>query len=409
VISTLFTGVSLTLFAGAGYWVRRRGGERPVGAGTMAWVLVAFGLAFLSYTSLVRAAAEIVVPNGDRLLSNSFTLLAATSVLAFLRQLGVGPDAARRAVHRHFAVLAAALAAMTACFAVDHVTAGTSRVYALYVLVYIGFLTFVVLEFLRGIWRQAGRTRRRSQRVGLRISSAGCGFALTYTAYKLFVATSVGLALGLVEVHGSLCVSPVRPVRCAFSVTAPVVAVLLITLGLMLPALAWPLEQRLRRRWEARSLAELGPLWSDITQVTPHVVLDPAAAHRDPPGSAADVEFLLHRRVVEINDGLLTLRPHRSLAVQRAARRAVEGRRSGVRGADAEAAVEAAVLRAAVESRRAGAEAPRDGGTPHLHTPADRPGDLRAETEWLLRVARAYRAGAGPGAEAEGQALGSAG
>lgn len=386
-ISTLFTVVSLTLFAGAAFWVRRRGGERPVGARAMAGVLVAFGFAFLSYTQRVRSAAETVVPDGDRLLSNSFTLVAATSVLVFLRQLGVGPAAARRAVRRQLVVLAAALLLMAAFFAVEQAAGGTARAYALYVLVYTGYLTFAVLGFLRGIWRQAGRARRRSQRIGLRVSSLGCGFALAYTSYKLVLLVSVGLGLGLVEAHGPLCVSPVTPVRCAFSVAAPAVAVLLIALGLTLPALAWPLEQYLRRRWEARSLAALGPLWADITAVAPHVVLDPSGPDAET-GRSTDLEFLLHRRVVEINDGLLALRPHRSRVVRDAARRSARG--------GAEAAVEASVIRAAVEARRAGAEPARDEEESPAHGPADRAGDLRAETEWLLRVARAYRVGDAP-------------
>jgi uncharacterized protein DUF6545 len=391
VISTLFTVLALTLFAAAGYWMRRRDGERPVGARTMAGVLVAFGLAFLSYTQVVRTVAEAVVPHGDRLLSNSFTLVAATTVLAFLRRLEVGREAARRTLRRQLAVLLAALAAMTVFFAVEQAAGGTSRIYALYVLVYTGYLTFSVLEFLRGIWRQAARTRRRTQRIGLRVSAVGCGFALAYTAYKIVVLTSVGLRLGLLAEHGPLCSSPVTPVRCAFSVTAPAAAVLTIALGLTLPALAWPVEQHLRRRWEARSFAALGPLWADITAVTPHVVLDPPEPGAES-GRGTDLEFLLHRRVVEIDDGLLTLRPYRSRAVRETARRtATAGTRPG-RHTDVEAAVEAAVLRAAVAARRAGAAPAQDAEDSLAHGPSDRGGGLRAETEWLLRVAAAYRA-----------------
>jgi hypothetical protein len=404
VISGIFTVVSLILFAGAGYWVRRRGGERPLGARTMAGVLVAFGLAFLSYTETVRAAAQAVVPDGDRLLSNSFTLVAATSVLAFLRQLGDGPKAARRAARRQSAALAAALVAMAVFFALDR-AAGGGRVYALYVLVYTGYLTYAVLEFLRGIWRQAGRTRRRTQRIGLRVSAVGCTFALAYTSYKIVVLVSVGLGLGLVSAHGPLCVSPVTPLRCAFSVTAPAVAVLVIALGLTLPALAWPVEQHLRRRWEARSYTALGPLWEDITAVTPHVVLDPTApgAQHAPDG---DLEFLLHRRVVEIDDGLLALRPYRSRAVREDARRALAGNGRTGRATDVEAAVEAAVVRAAVRARRSGAAPARDGEDPVADGPADRGGGLRAETEWLLRVAAAYRTALPPAEAALGNAQG---
>nr|WP_052442677.1 DUF6545 domain-containing protein [Streptacidiphilus neutrinimicus] len=150
--------------------------------------------------------------------------------------------------------------------------------------------------------------------------------------------------------------------------------------GLLLPALAWPLIQMRRRRWEIRSSRALKPLWSELTSVASQIVLLPEVGAAD---EGADYE--LHRRVVEIADSIMELRPHRCLGVAEEARRllAAEGR-----DPDAEPAViEAAVVLGAVHAARLG----RPEESEQAPTaPRTRSGDLLAETEWLLAVAAAY-------------------
>ncbi|MDX2604098.1 hypothetical protein PV330_29315 [Streptomyces caniscabiei] len=389
-IDLLFAGVALVLLLAAGYWLRGRGGHRPTGTWAMAALLVSFACAFGSYVSVVENAVESVVPDGGRLLSNSFTLAAATSVLAFMLQLDLEPEEARRSIRRRVLFLGISVTGMTVLFTASQLNDDSPQLYALYVLIYITYLSVTAKDFGKQTWKQAGQSRRRSQRAGLRITAVGCAFALVYAAYKVFGLISIGLELNLLP-HGVRCSTPVSPVRCVFSVTAPALAVLLITLGLTLPAVAWPVSQFLRRRWESRSFAALAVLWKDITDTTPEVVLAPTdARHGD------DADFHLHRRVIEINDGVLALRPHRSPRVQESAERAVAAR--GLTGTpEGDAIVEAAVLRAAIHTKKAETETePATAGEPTSHptppppTPPSRPGNLRAETEWLLLVARAY-------------------
>ncbi|MEU3354391.1 DUF6545 domain-containing protein [Streptomyces sp. NPDC037389] len=80
---------------------------------------------------------------------------------------------------------------------------------------------------------------------------------------------------------------------------------------------AWPLGQLARKRWETRSFKALAPLWSELVEVGPDI--DPAATAA---GEVAedDGDVFLHRRVIEINDGILTLRSYRSGRVQQATR-----------------------------------------------------------------------------------------
>ncbi|MGW0841067.1 MAB_1171c family putative transporter [Streptomyces sp. NPDC002787] len=387
-IDLLFSGVALVLLLAAGYWVRGRGGHRPTGTWPMAALLVSFALAFVSYVSFVENAVESVVPEAGRLLSNSFTLAAATSVLAFMLQLDLEPDEARRRIRLRVLFLGISVAGMTVLFAASEMNDDSPQLYALYVLIYITYLGITAKDFGVQTWKQANHSRRRSQRIGLRITAVGCVFALLYAAYKVFGLISIGFELNLLP-HGVRCSTPISPVRCVFSVTAPALAVLLITLGLTLPAVAWPFSQFLRRRWEARSFAALAPLWEDVTGATPEVVL--ASAVSGEPGDKADADdpdFFLHRRVIEINDGGLALRPHRSPRVQETAERAVAAR--GLAGTpEGDAIVEAAILRAAVHAKKTASD-PQPNAAPPAPGAASRAGDLRAETEWLLLVAHAY-------------------
>ncbi|MFD3552173.1 DUF6545 domain-containing protein [Streptomyces goshikiensis] len=184
-------------------------------------------------------------------------------------------------------------------------------------------LTSFALAFLFQLNLERERARRQ---IRLRFIALAISVALV----------SIGLGLGLVPDHAR-CSTPLTPFRCTFSVTAPAVGVLLITVGLTLPGLLWPLSPLRRRRWERNSFTALEPLWREVT-------------------SAAAAEAALRGT-------------------------------AGTPGGDAE--VEAAVSAAAVEAKRAGLpldgeEAPPAAGT------RSRKGDLPAETAWLLLVAEAH-------------------
>ncbi|OEJ40113.1 hypothetical protein AR457_16570 [Streptomyces agglomeratus] len=387
-IDLLFSGVAIVLLLAAGYWARGRGGHRPTGTWAMAALLTSFALAFASYVSFVQSAVESVVPHVGRLLSNSFTLAAATAVLAFMLQLNLEPDEARRSIRLRVLFLGISVVGMAALFTAGQLNDQSPQLHALYVLVYITYLGVTAKDFGKQTWKQSNHSRRKSQRIGLRVTAAGCLFALLYAAYKVFGLVSIGLELGLLP-HGVRCSTPISPFRCVFSVTAPALAVLLITVGLTLPAVVWPVSQFLRRRWESRSFAALAPLWEDISGATPEVVL--ASAGFPEERHADDSDFLLHRRVIEINDGGLALRPHRSQRVREDAERAVAAR--GVAGTpEGDAIVEAAILRAAVRAKKTGSEPQAEAAPPAPRT-ASRAGSLRAETEWLLLVAHAYARG----------------
>jgi hypothetical protein len=126
----------------------------------------------------------------------------------------------------------------------------------------------------------------------------------------------------------------------------------------------------------------LHPLWAVLSRAAPDVQLPPQ------PGTRFNARYRLHRRVIEIRDAELALRPYwnREIAGQ-----AADAARSARLPADRrDAVVEAAGIVTALDARTRGAPAHND------DTPAEPAGpvlqnDLGAETARLILVSRAIR------------------
>ena len=114
--------------------------------------------------------------------------------------------------------------------------------------------------------------------------------------------------------------------------------------------------------------------------MTPEIALDPAESEFLDRLRIRDLDFRLYRRVIEIRDGRLALRPFLDADVARRARK--EALKSGLDDGEVEAAVEARVLAAGVENARQHV-------TPAEVLPASEHGgeDFMSEVEWLLQVA----------------------
>ncbi|MGK4581719.1 MAB_1171c family putative transporter [Kitasatospora sp. HPMI-4] len=383
----------LILLAASLYWAfRRRPGRRPAGTLSLSALLACFALAFSAYQPTVRALEDAVAPDLSRLISNSATLSAGAAVSAVLLYLNYDAPEARRRIRWRLRLLALALATMATTFAFtpDELTWNAVETHGgpaegptslhIYAVAYVAYLSYAVVDCLTETWTRARTATRTTQRIGLRTTSVGCVVALLYTTYKTVNAVAA-LFDWTAFPGGPRCTSPVTPVSCAFSVTAPAVSVLLITTGLTLPAIVWPVTQYLRRRWERQSVADLTPLWHDLTQVCPSVVFRTV-------GGETETDLVLHRRVVEVCDGILTLDEHRSRAVQQAAAAAVAATRHA--GTDRGAAiVEAAIVAGAIQAARAGAPA-QDDPAPQAAGADAREADLRAEVLWLRSVSRQY-------------------
>ena len=157
------------------------------------------------------------------------------------------------------------------------------------------------------------------------------------------------------------------------------IAILLTLTGTMIPAAAVACQNAR----DLTSLRALGPLWRDLTAVTPGVAAGPVpSAHAIAPG-LRDARIRLIRRIAEIRDSSLQL----SDAIPGQAVTAAKDllAMAGMTGTGLDAATEACWLRMAVGAARTG----------RPPAPADRhvmPGgtSLAEESAWLQAIAAAY-------------------
>jgi hypothetical protein len=192
--------------------------------------------------------------------------------------------------------------------------------------------------------------RDRALRVGLRLLVAGTAGALLYVANKVVLTASRRFDLAY-SLGDTVLVSKVLPAS----------AHVLVLVGATLPTLlGWLHRYLLYQR--------LGPLWRALYRADPTIALDPPVL----PDVLAisGLRLRLYRRVIEIRDGLLMLRPYRPEL-------ASDGQH--------EAAVEAAAIVASLRARTGG---PPPATPRHVLTGGR---DLDSDTAFLGQVARAYR------------------
>ncbi|QES47239.1 hypothetical protein DEJ50_04735 [Streptomyces venezuelae] len=138
-----------------------------------------------------------------------------------------------------------------------------------------------------------------------------------------------------------------------------------------------------------RSYRALYPLWRDLYEASPDIALEPPGASVS--ASVSDLDYRLHRRVVEIRDGWRDLRPY----IERTGH-AGTGGPAGEAGAEAGAAgtevrqafAEAAQIRQALQAKRTGIIPPdnKDAGAFDDRDTSN----FTAEVAWLTKVAAAY-------------------
>ncbi|MFD6465381.1 MAB_1171c family putative transporter [Streptomyces goshikiensis] len=276
-----------------------------------------------------------------------------------------------------------------------------------FLLVYFILFSVSMSGLVRLCWKYAKAVDAPWLRLGLRTVTIGACFGLGYSVLK-----TASLVWGL---FGD------SPLAVASNDIAPMsasVAAAAFSIGFTMPA--WGVGVTRARGFvgDFRAYRQLYPLWRDMAQAFPEIVLLPATSRQtrwsirtlprlvgrqvievrdgrlalrphydtEVEHTTRDMQFLRHRQVVEIRDGQLALRQHYDSSVAESAR--ALGRAQGLTGDDLEAVVEAAQIAAALRARAAGASQriPRRLLT---HDPAA--GDIILEADWLTRVAQAYR------------------
>jgi len=357
------------------------------------WALCA-ALTFpaLAYT---LAAPWISVRVDDALgIPNVATLLIYGSDVvhtAFAQLLLLAWTHPRQQVWVHFRwrvlVVALALASMAALFLMASVPeerpTDFNEVYATapyiteFLLVF--YVTFGASMAVLGrmCWRYAGMVGRLWLRRGLRLVAIGTGFGLVYCICEMIYigARLAGENPRAWHMAALLIAGAGAPVLCA---------------GLTLPA--WGPQLSAACAWfhSYRSYRKLRPLWLALYRAVPEIALVPPTSLGADMLPSRDLGFRLYRRVIEIRDGRLALRPYSSPQITIAARRLA--RAAGLLGDELEATVEAAALKAALRVKTRGSTVttlmPAGDGE---QSPSPAGGSLSEESAWLVRVAQAFR------------------
>jgi hypothetical protein len=322
------------------------------------------------------------IPNIAEPVARTFLVLGAWLVQAFLLHLTQpsAAEAARRSRKRLWPAIATVglLWVLFVAAPVDQTTErmtaeyGDLPVVQAYLLVFLLYLGVAVVDLMRGALRYAPAATG-PLRVGLRCVGLGAAFGLAYVSVKVvFLLLVMAGSPGPPELESILARS------------AAAAAGILVVVGATWPAIG-PRVAAARSGVAAYIRhRRLYPLWAALYRVEPGIALDPVDSAPADALRVGQPGFRLYRRVIEIQDGRLALRPY--LDAEVADRLRDEAGRCGLRGRDADAFIEARVLRAGIDAASRGQLARQ--ATASITPGGD---DLEAEVEWLMAVAQQFR------------------
>ncbi|HET8628983.1 MAG TPA: MAB_1171c family putative transporter [Thermomicrobiales bacterium] len=334
------------------------------------------------YVALDRLAG---IPNLARLLSNGGGVIGCWILLAYLIQLNYPAAEARPRLRRAALALGGALAAMVVLFALAPVRVediefmrryGDAPFVAEYRLVYLLAIGGAFAVGARLLSRYAGVAGRPLLRDGLRLMALGGAVGLGYVVHEAARVVAERADRPFPVPHPEL-------VTAALGATAAALTVVGATLPACGPRVGLPaLYERLAAYRASRDLA---PLWQALYAAVPMIALSPPPSWLAEHLSPRDLPFRLYRRVIEIRDGELALRPYIPPGLVEAARGLASA--AGVADDDVSAIAEAAGIAAALCARSRG-QMPAETATIPLDPGA---ADLAGEVAILRRVARHYR------------------
>lgn len=375
-IETLAYHLCLVGFAGFGYKLVEARRSQPVR--TM-WFLAGFGICIaIGIVVLTPAMAALVGPGpvAEWVLSlagDELKLGAIGFAVAFTQSVWRG-EGARLAPHA--LVTGAAMVLLAVCFTLsgpervgdDTVFSGAGLPFALvdklvfltYSLISLGLLIAV---FARSAWQ----AEPGPLRTGLWLLVVGVAAAFAWTFWDVDDVRQLA-ATARIGAREDLPSSVLAATTIGF-----------VAAGATLSAWSPAVTSVLGRVRAYRAYRRIEPLWTALRAAVPGIALDPG---RELTGGA---EFALYRRVIEIRDGHLALRPHFDPALP--ARAETAARRAGVPEADLAPTVEAVTLAAAIEAGRDGRRFAPAGVTPDPLPDAD----VATEAAWLVRVSRAWQ------------------
>lgn len=255
-------------------------------------------------TPAVNGLIGDLVPNAQ-IIPHLLGVLTAFFLLRFL-SLITGYDAAHACAARYQVLLAASVLATLIILMVatpggirtrgtELMSAPTGPTAVGYWVVLNGYLGTVLVIATALFWRISRSAPDRLLRNSLRAMAGG----------TLLVATYAVLKTGLVVAHGfdvTMSVDRIEPVANALRTVGTIICLV----GAVVPA-----GGRLRSIIRAYlALWELRPLWNVMRRAFPDVILFPRRRALLELAGVDEVQLRLYRRVIEIRDGMLTLRDY---------------------------------------------------------------------------------------------------
>lgn len=221
----------------------------------------------------------------------------------------------------------------------------------------------------------------------LRVAAPGVARAGLRLAVAAVAAATLWTAWSLDDISGILTRGTQDGGEDTLSNALGLVCVTLAVAAATVPLWRAPLVAPLRWLRAYRSYRALEPLWSALHSELPEIALTLSGPDRRIPLRHA--EFALYRRIIEIRDGQLALRPYADPGPF-----GPVPATGGRPGSPAQAVHEAAVLTAALANYRRGRR--HTGETDAALGLRPTAGTVEAEASWLVQVARAFAVSGSP-------------
>jgi hypothetical protein len=339
----------------------------------------------LTYVLAIPAFAKgfdawIGIPNLAALFFHTSLLAYSGTVWVQLLYWQYPPDIARPKARRWLVFFVLVEAGLVATFRLADIKTRVSSFIlesahnswiAAYTMLLFGGLGTALLATIVSCLRYAKVAGRPWLRRGLRITAVGAIFMIAFSLVR--ISDVVGVRLGADPKKWEL-----------LSPSFAGIGVVLISIGLTIPGWGHWLSA-LHRWWGVRSAyRRLHPLWLALYEAFPEIALTPTTSPMRELVDVRDMEFKLYRRVVEIRDGWLSLRPYLWPQVMERATGLAE--KAGLSGDELQATVEAVQLKVALKEKGNGAatENVTSGGVTRVDT------DIRDEIAWLSLVSQAF-------------------
>jgi hypothetical protein len=347
-------------------------------------------LAFLSNLALATmaftmAALQLVnyvdqwlgIPDVTALIAHILALASNTASLVVVILWMKGPDGARSRIRAWLVAVSLITAVEITLFVVGSsgsesksfwIDNATHPLGAVYIALYLLVLEVVRLAIFRLCWSYSLVATDPWLRRGLRTAALGSATLLIYGPARGVTLLPIQINRVAWEIGLTVCMTS---------------GVFLLLLGLVAPS--WGPYLSDFRRWtrDISSYRALYPLWSDICQAVPDVVLHPSASPLRDQLILRDVNYRLYRRVIEIRDGWLALRSY--LNPQIALEAAGQGE---LANEDPQVALGVTHIRSALRAYAEGEAISDNPGNEVPRLPDTE--DFVGEIDWLVRLAKAY-------------------